>query len=83
MTERSPMEKRYRALVGLRYPDGDEQYEKSQAGKPYEEVRVEAGDECVRIPAKSVEAYLSMGRDVIEEIADAKPAKKTKAGEAS
>ena len=59
------------ALVGLRYPDGDDEYEKAQAGEPYREQVVEAGQPCVNIPAKSVKALLSMGREVIE--------KKTKA----
>lgn len=73
------MSKRYRALVGLRYPDGDAEYEKAIKDEPYKQVILAAGDECVNIPAKSVDAYLSMGRDVIEEIADEKPAKATKA----
>lgn len=57
----------YRALVGLRYPDGDDEYKKAVAGKPYRERSVEAGQRCVNIPAKSVEAYGSMGRPVIAE----------------
>lgn len=74
------MRKRYRALAGLRYPAGDAEYEKALAGEDYAQVVVEPGDECKNMPAKSVEAYLAMGRDVIEEIAPAKAAK-AKAGD--
>lgn len=53
------------ALVGLRYPDGDEEYEKAVAGKEYAQRVVNAGGLCVNIPAKSVEAFLAHGREVI------------------
>ncbi len=53
------------ALVGLRYPNGDAEYEQAAAGKPYEQCIVAAGEPCANIPAKSVAAYLAMGRPVI------------------
>jgi hypothetical protein len=62
------MDKRYRALAGLHYPDGDAEYEKMLDGKPYRERIVAAGAEALNLPAKSVAAYLAMGRPVLEEI---------------
>lgn len=53
------------AAAGLRYPAGDEEYEKAVAGKSHKVVFAQPGDVCNRIPAKSVEAYLKQGREVI------------------
>lgn len=64
------MDKRYRALVGLHYPDGDAEYEKALAGRPYREVVVASGDEAINLPTKSLAAYLDMGRPILEEIAE-------------
>lgn len=60
--------KRYVALVGLRYPDGDEEYVKALDGQPYREREVAAGEECLNIPVRSVAAYATMGRPILEEI---------------
>jgi hypothetical protein len=72
------MTDRYRALTGLRYPKGNAEHAKAEAGEPYEEVTVAPGDECLNlcddcpICGGDVQAYLSMNRPVIELIA-AKP----------
>jgi len=63
------MSKRYVALVGLRYPDGPEEDRKALAGKPYKQVVVKAGEPLVGVSEASIQAYLSMGRPVIEEAA--------------
>lgn len=63
------MSKRYVALVGLRYPDGPEEDRKALAGEPYKEVVVKAGEPLVGVSEANIEAYLSMGRPVIEEAA--------------
>ncbi|HET6495423.1 MAG TPA: hypothetical protein VFH61_08680 [Thermoleophilia bacterium] len=73
------MSKRYRALTGLHYPDGAKEHAKAEAGEPYREVTVAAGDECVGLSAEcpicggDVKAYLSMKRPVIERIPDVAP----------
>lgn len=64
------MSKRYRALAGLVYPDGDEEYAKAVKGEPYRQVVVEAGAEAKNLPAKSLKAYLAMDRAVLAEVAD-------------
>ena len=81
MSERSPMSKRYRALTGLRYPDGAKEHAKAEAGEPHRQVTVAAGDECVGLSDEcpicggDVKAYLSMKRPVIEPIPGEKPVK--------
>jgi hypothetical protein len=61
------------ALAGLRYPDGDDEYEKALAGEECKWRIVEPGQVCVNLPAKSLKAYQKHGREVIAK------AEKTKA----
>ena len=58
-----------------RYHVGDDEYEKAttkkddeswpEAGTDYKEISVKAGEPLINPPAKVIESYLSMGRDVI------------------
>lgn len=53
------------AVVGLRYPDGDDEYDKAAKGRECKWQVVEPGDVCKNITERSVVAYLAHGREVI------------------
>ena len=83
------MADKYWALVDLRYPAGEGEYEKAiakkedgswpVAGEDYEEISVKAGDPVVGASEKTIKAFLGQGREVITTKAPDPPVKAEKA----
>jgi len=66
------MSKTYRALVGMSYPDGPEEYAKWIAGdrENTKRVRVEAGELVIDPPDCVLEEMRLCGRPMLEEVED-------------
>lgn len=59
------MDKRYWALVDLRYPAGEAEHVKALAGEKYRQVVVKAGEPLTEVSEATIRAYHSMGRKII------------------